>query len=106
VRFGRLMGKSGSNVTTLTVGQEYSLTPFIRLPVCIINNFKIMSTGFAVYCINNKIRFVYPFTALINKVQTFNSLHTAGYVFDPEPVGSTDYAGTTDIIHLFLYTRS
>ena len=66
----------------------------------------MMSTGFAVYCFNNKVRFVYPFTALINTVQTFNSLYTAGYVFDPGIVGSTDYAEAADIIHLFLYTRS
>lgn len=76
------------------------------MPVLIFNNFKMISAGFPIYCINNKARFVYPFSALVNTVQMFNSLHTAGYVFDPKPVCSTDSTGAADIIHLFLYTRS
>jgi hypothetical protein len=66
----------------------------------------MISTGFPVYCINNKIRFVCTCSGLVNTVQTFNSLHNAGYVFNPELVGSTNSAGAADIVHLFLYTGS
>lgn len=66
----------------------------------------MISTEFPVYCINNKVRFVRPFSALSIGYKGLIPYIVQDTFFYPEHVGSTDSAGVADIIHLFLYTRS